>query len=466
MKIPFVRGIFLSGAICAFVLPAGAQVVELRATINQAQENPPTGSPATGSAVMLYDIGTNKFDLEVSITGLANTATASHIHEGATGVNGPVVTGLGGDAVYTRTGNTLRGSFRGVTHLGDRTRLLTGGAYYNIHSAQFPGGEVRGQLIPRPKRLYANMDVPQEAAAFPAVNLTGLNDIGGAVMLYDPMTNMMRLRLSVYNFNNTMNNSHFHAQIPGVSGPVVVPLGTSATAGGYNTTNGFISGTFDIPMTGADMIAILSGGTYLNFHSTTFPNGEIRGQVWPSDEIAGTRFSNLSVRGFVGTGDQVLIQGITINGPEPIRALIAAKGPSLTTAGVAGALANPRLQLYDSGRRLIASNDDIGTTPNAELASIPGAPTNAVESALLVVLPPGNYTAVVSSATAATGIALLEVTDLRSFTSNSLPAGSTGELVVKSQSGPAARSITLSPMARVAAELCGAVPLAISVASR
>jgi hypothetical protein len=250
-----------------------------------------------------------------------------------------------------------------------------------------------------------------------------------------------------------------------VSGPVVVPLGNNANAGGYNTTNGFISGTFDIPMTGADMISILSGGTYLNFHSTTFPNGEIRGQVWPSDEIAGTRFSNLSVRGFVGTGDQVLIQGITINGPEPIRALITAKGPSLT--GVAGVLANPSLQLYDSGRRLIASNNDVGTVaPGSELASIPGVPTNAVESALVVVLPPGNYTAVVSSATAATGIALLEVTDLRSFSSNSLPAGSTGELVVKSQSVPAARSITLSPMARVAAELCGAVPLAISVASR
>src|SRR5215216_5790590 len=92
MKFTPVRGILLAGAISAFVLQAGAQVVELRATINQAQENPPTGSPATGTAIMFYDVGTNKFDLIVSITGMSNLATASHIHEGATGTNGSVVT--------------------------------------------------------------------------------------------------------------------------------------------------------------------------------------------------------------------------------------------------------------------------------------------------------------------------------------------------------------------------------------
>ena len=205
----------MAGAFCALAVFARAQVVELRATINQAQENPPTGSPATGNAVMFYDVGTNKFDLVVSITGLTNTATASHIHEAAMGVNGSVVTSLGGEAAYTRSGNTLTATFQGVTHGGDRLKLLRGGAYYNIHSAQFPGGEVRGQLIARPVRMYAVMDVPQEQAAFPTTNLSGLNDMGGAIMLYDPTTNMMRLRLSLFNFTNVLNNSHYHAEIPG-----------------------------------------------------------------------------------------------------------------------------------------------------------------------------------------------------------------------------------------------------------
>src|SRR5687767_3991218 len=111
MKFPSVRGVLLAGAIGAFVLSAGAQVVELRATINQAQEVPATGAPGTGSAIMFYDVGTNKFDLIVSITGMTNTATASHIHEAAQGANGGVVTNLGGEAVYTRTGNALTATF-------------------------------------------------------------------------------------------------------------------------------------------------------------------------------------------------------------------------------------------------------------------------------------------------------------------------------------------------------------------
>jgi hypothetical protein len=465
MKITPVRGLLLFGAICASVLTAQAQVIELRATISAAQEVPTNTSPATGSAIMLYDIGNNTFDLVVSISGFTNTASASHIHEAASGVNGPVVTNLGSEAAYTRTGDTLRATFRGLRHGGDVRKLIQGGAYFNIHSAQFPGGEVRGQLIPRPKRLYSVMDVAQEQAAFPNVNLSGLNDFGGAIMLYDPATHTIRLRMSLYNFNNTFSNSHFHAEIPGRSGGVVLNLGNNANAGGYSTANGHISGTFDIPMGTVDPYALLTGGLYLNFHSTTFAGGELRGQVWASDEVAGTRFSNLSVRGFVGTGEQVLIQGITVNGNEPIRVLISAKGPSLSTFGVTGALPNPRLQLYDAGRRLIATNDDIGTVAaGSELASIPGAPTNALESALLVVLPPGNYSAVVS-ATAGTGLALLEVSDLRNLNSTAVPASGTPGAVVRRDAMPARENRT-GALAQAAIELCAAVPLAVTVAGR
>ena len=311
MKTTPVRRLLLAGALCAFALNASAQLLELRATINQAQENPPTGAPGTGTAVMFYDVATNKFDLVVNITGMTNTAISSHIHEAPIGANGPVVTNLGPEAVYTRTGNTLTATFRGITHTGDPRRLIQGGAYYNIHSAQFTGGEIRGQLIARPKRFYAKIDIPQEQEAMPTINLSGLNDMGGAVMLYDPTTNMMRLRLSVFNFNNTLNNSHFHAEIPGRSGPVVVNLGNSVTAPGYTNANGFISGSFDIPMVAAngtpiDPIGLMLGGLYLNFHSTTFAGGETRGQVWPSEETAGTRIANTSIRGFVGAADQVL----------------------------------------------------------------------------------------------------------------------------------------------------------------
>ncbi len=420
MNIISIRRLLFVGALCALAVTTRAQVIELRATIDGAQEVPANSSPASGSAIMLYDLGANKFDLIVSINNLANTATASHIHEGAPGVAGPVVTGLGAEAVYSRSGNSLTATFRSIAHLGTPLTLLQGGAYFNIHTAQFPGGEIRGRLVPQPKRLVANMTVAQEAAAFPAVNLAGLNDFGGAVMYYDLLANRISLRISVYNFNNTLNNSHFHEGAPGVSGGVVVTLGNNANAtfangGSYSNVNGHIAGTFDIPYTGGDPIKLLTGGAYLNFHSTAFAAGELRGQVRASDEVAGTRFSNLSVRGTVGTGDQVLIQGITVNGSDPIRALITAKGPSLTAFGVSGVLANPRLTVYDSAGRAIASNDDVGATTGTDLANVPGVPTNSLESALLLVLPPGNYSAIVSSSTGTTGTALLEVNDLRTL---------------------------------------------------
>ena len=413
MKITPVRGFLLIGALCAYALTVSAQVVELRATINAAQENNPANTaPATGSAIMLYNLSNNTFDLMVSITGMSNTATASHIHEGATGVNGPVVTNLGGDAVYTRSGNTLTATLRDIKHLGTPLTLLQSGTYFNIHSAQFPGGEVRGQFLPRPVRLVSNMDTAQEQAAFPAVNLAAVNNFGGAIMIYDPVANTISLRHSLFNFNNPFSNSHIHEGAPALSGPARTSLGNSVTAGGYSSANGYIAGAHDLPFVG-DPVALLNGGMYLNYHSATFTGGQLRGQLTVSSETPSTRFINLAVRGFVGTGEQVLIAGLVVQGAEPVRVLVSAKGPSLSAFGITGALANPRLALHDSAGRMIATNDDVGTVAaGSELGGIVGSPRNPLESALVVVLPPGNYTAIVSAA-AGTGVALLEVTDIR-----------------------------------------------------
>ncbi len=400
-------------ALTAFASIGLAQIVQFNATITGAQGTPPTGSASTGTATMQYNVATNTFNLFVTINNFPNTLLASHIHEAAPGVSGNVVSPLGAEALYTRSGNTLTGSFFNLTYGGTPATLLQNGAYVNFHTAAFPNGEIRGQLIAQPKRLVANLTVAQEQAAFPTVNMAGLNDYGAAVMTFNPGTNQISLRVSVYNFNNAMNNSHFHEGAPGVSGGVVTALGNASSAG-YTIVGNWITGTFDIPYTG-DPIKLLTGGAYINFHSTAFPAGECRGQVRASDETPGTRLTNLATRGFVGPGNQVLIEGLINNGPDPIRVLITAKGPSLAAFGVTGALADPSLALYDSAGRQIAVNDNVGTpAAGSELALIPGVPTNTLESALLVVLPPGVYSIVVSG-NGGSGIALLEATDLRTL---------------------------------------------------
>jgi hypothetical protein len=394
---------------------ARAQIVEFRATINAAQEVPATASPATGTGRMFYDFARNTFDLFVTINNFANPVTDTHTQEGAAGANGPAQNHLGAESAYARTGTTISATFLNQRYPGDPLKLMRNGAYLNFHSGQFPLGEVRGQLIAQPKRLIANLTVAQEQAAFPGTTINS-NASGAAVMLYDPGTNQMSLRLNLYAFTNTLTASHFHEAAPGVSGSVVVTLGAGTAQGYSSLVPGWWTGSFDLPYTGGDPIKLLTGGAYLNFHSNVYPNGELRGQVSASEELPGSRMINFSTRGFVGPGGQALIAGLSINGPEPIRVLITAKGPSLASFGVTGVLSDPVLTLFDTAGRQMAVSDNVGAltiAAGSEFARLPGLPFNPNESMLLLVLPPGNYTAVVSAVGAASGIALLEALDLR-----------------------------------------------------
>lgn len=129
---------------------------------------------------------------------------------------------------------------------------------------------------------------------------------------------------------------------------------------------------------------------------------------------------NISTRLPVGTGENVLIGGFIIQGPSPKRVIIRAIGPSLSGA-VAGVLQDPKLELHDARGATIASNDNWRTTQIGgavdsnqaiDIVATGIAPLNDAESAIIATLAPGNYTAIVSGANNATGIAVVEVYDL------------------------------------------------------
>ena len=122
-----------------------------------------------------------------------------------------------------------------------------------------------------------------------------------------------------------------------------------------------------------------------------------------------TPLINISTRGIVQTGDNVMIGGIIIQGDGPQTVVVRARGPSLAALGVPGTLANPQLVLY-SGQTAIASNDNWGDAPNAAaITASTFAPTNPNEAAVLVTLQPGAYTAIVTGVGNTTGIAIVEV---------------------------------------------------------
>lgn len=122
--------------------------------------------------------------------------------------------------------------------------------------------------------------------------------------------------------------------------------------------------------------------------------------------------ANISTRGEVEAGDNVMIGGFIIGGTDPTQVLVRALGPSLTAQGVTGALPDPILELHDGKGNLISSNDDWRTTQQAAIAATKIAPTNDKESAILATLAPGNYTAIVRGKNAAAGVALVEVYNL------------------------------------------------------
>ncbi len=123
-----------------------------------------------------------------------------------------------------------------------------------------------------------------------------------------------------------------------------------------------------------------------------------------------TRLLNISSRGRVGLGDDVLIGGFINRGGG--RVLLRAIGPSLGAFGVSDFLPDPVLTLRNNNGTVLATNDDWQSSQGADITATGAAPTNNAESAILASLPAGNYTGVVSGKGTATGIAVVEIYQL------------------------------------------------------
>jgi hypothetical protein len=126
---------------------------------------------------------------------------------------------------------------------------------------------------------------------------------------------------------------------------------------------------------------------------------------------------NFSTRGKVGTGENVLISGFIITGSSAKKVIVRAAGPSLTQQGVAGALSDSTLALYNSAGALLASNDNWRDSQQAEIIATSLQPSNNLESAIVRTLSPGTYTAVMNGKNGATGIGLVEIYDLQTASS-------------------------------------------------
>jgi len=224
--------------------------------VNSNQEVPTNLSSATGTTNITYEKNSNTLTYTINYSGV--TPTAMHFHKGAVGLPGPVA--LEVKAPYT-SGMT------GTLTLTDaqETDLLAGLWYLNIHSAAFTGGEIRGQVVAENFMVISNV-VLNSRQEFPQNPSTATGSFNG---LFDKTSKKITYSVVINGFTPTM--LHLHTNEVGANGPVTITL---SAAGG---TTDALNATQE-----ADLLA---GRLYVNVHSATYPNGEIRGQIATLNQV-------------------------------------------------------------------------------------------------------------------------------------------------------------------------------------
>ena len=165
----------------------------------------------------------------------------------------------------------------------------------------------------------------------------------------------------------------------------------------------------------AAIVATLAPGAY-----TALLRGRDSGtgiallEVYDLDPAAGSALANISTRGFVQTGDNVMIAGFILGGANGTsRIVLRAIGPSLQSAGVATALQDPRVEVFNADGTLVTWNDNWRDTDEAEIVATTLAPTHDREAAVVQTLASGAYTVVVRGVGETSGAAVVEVYNVR-----------------------------------------------------
>ena len=205
----------------------------------------------------------------------------------------------------------------------------------------------------------------------------------------------------------------------------------------YGTSSGIYQWSLAVPNTTTAQVTGLATGTTYYFAvkavDTAAMESPASNEVYysfsssptdssPSSAAVGLR--NISTRSEVLTGDGATIGGFVIAGTDSHTVVVRGLGPTLTSFGIAGALADPLLTLHQTDEqgndRVIATNDNWKETQEGSINATSLAPTNDAEAAIILSLPPGNYTAVLTGARGSTGIGLIEVYDLSTNTNSLL----------------------------------------------
>ena len=271
--------------VAAFPLIAWADEVEFEADLDPGQEVQTPAVVSDGEGEAEFTLRRDRVRFEVEWEDLSSNVVAGHIHCAPVGVNGPVGVTLVHEPPLDPD-DRIRGSFTGPdagtdcpwTTLDDvLTALVSGNAYVNIHTDNFGGGEIRGQVEIDSLEFEDRLS-PREEVQTPAVvsDGEGESDLrfrrGG-----------MRYNVEWEDLTSNVVAGHIHCAPAGVNGPVGVTL-VHESLGADDS----VRGTFTAPDAntqcpwtsfGDVLAALVTGNAYVNIHTENFRAGEIRGQI-------------------------------------------------------------------------------------------------------------------------------------------------------------------------------------------
>ena len=252
-----------NGEIRGQVLKVSGVPLDANATGSQQVPAVTTNARAVASFVATADLDSLWYD--VVATDLSGPMTAAHLHMGPVGTAGGVVIDIAGNIM----GNRIQGWVTGSDLSDNLQEMLEGNLYLNIHTAANPNGEVRGQVYRYMREGYTIS--PSGAQQVPMVSSTATGS--GMVSIDRDQSNAHIM----FTITATMvQDLHFHKGVAGENGAVIWPMGSLLANGGVFT---YWKSTDAMPFTTANSIQFRNDSVYLNVHTTTFPNGEIRGQV-------------------------------------------------------------------------------------------------------------------------------------------------------------------------------------------
>ena len=202
---------------------------------------------------------------------------------------------------------------------------------------------------------------------------------------------------------NTVRRVYYRFGVTGpwtaVEGTGPYPVSYSNLAPGSHTLQVFATNGLDSPSINTDLANVPVVGNIASYSFTV------------SAAIASdpARLANIAARMRVQTGDNVLIGGFVIVGSTSKTVVVRARGPSMAALGVPDTLADPQLQLFSGQTQIGFNNNWQDASNSAQLTTSGFAPSHSLESAILVNLAPGAYTAIVSGVGGTTGVGLVEV---------------------------------------------------------